>query len=162
MQHSVRWLTAVVAIASGLAAANWARADVTIPLGWEVETSGYVSKWMYLGDINASGASQLQLSIDIRNPANNPGFQVGPIVDLVDNNGVWNTSAWYGETTPGSYVLTANLSTVTGFNFADIQHIHLECDPGPYTGLYDLNFKELVITTIPEPTALAVLTLGAL
>jgi predicted NAD/FAD-dependent oxidoreductase len=59
-------------------------------------------------------------------------------------------------------VLTADLSTVTGFNFADIQHIHLECDPGSFqTGTYDLNFKDLVVA-VPEPASLTLLALDAI
>jgi hypothetical protein len=181
MKRNVKWLTAVIAIAG--ATANCAMADVTIdnfhnfvpnalyaswaspaatitagPTTWDVSSVGYGSLWKYEGDINASGATQLKLSIDI---SGDPGVIAGPIVDLIDNNGTWKTFAWYGQTA-GSYVLTADLSTVAGFNFADIQHIHLECDPGSFqTGTYDLNFKDLVVA-VPEPASLALIGLGAL
>ena len=183
MRHNTKWLATAVAVASGLMAANSARADVTVetfdnftanalyaswatpaatitpgPTSWRVASIGYGSLWKYVGDINGSAESKVQLTIDI---TGEPGFIAGPIVDLVDNNGAWGTFAWYGITTPGSYVLTADLSTTPWLNRADIQHIHIECDPGGApTLLYDLTFKDL--TLIPEPTSLALLALGAI
>ncbi len=184
MRHNTKWLAAVVAIASGLATVNLAKADITVETfdnfvpnalyaswgtpaatitqhagSWEVSSIGYGSLWKYEGDINGTGASKVQLTIDISGEA---GFVAGPIVDLVDNNGAWGTYAWYGITAPGSYVLTADLSTTPWLNLADIQHIHLECDPGAAPDkLYDLNFKDLSLIVVPEPTSLALLALGA-
>jgi hypothetical protein len=182
MKHNAKWLTAVIAIASALVAINSAVADATIdnfhnftanalygswatpaatitsgPTTWEVASIGYGSLWKYEGDINGSGANQVRLTIDI---AGGPGVIAGPIVDLVDNNGVWATFAWYGQTA-GSHVLTAPLSTApAAFNFADIQHIHLECDPGGSTVLYDLTFRDLSLVTVPEPGSLTLMALG--
>ncbi len=182
MKPKTRWLAAAIAAASGLMVANSARADVTIetfdnfvpnalyaswatpaatitagPTSWEVASIGYGSLWKYEGDINGSGQTKVQLTLDIKG---DPGFIAGPIVDLVDNNGAWATFAWYGITTPGSYVLTADLSTTPWLNLADIQHIHIECDPGAApTILYDLTFKDLSL--IPEPSSLALIALGA-
>ncbi len=179
----MKWLAAAVALASGLATVNLAKADVTVesfdnfvpnalyaswstPLAtitqgvgtWEVKSTGYGSLWKYMGDINGAGATQVKLTIDI---AGDPGVIAGPIVDLVDNTGMWATFAWYG-TTAGSYVLTKDVSTgPAGFNYADIQHIHLECDPGAFQGQYDLTFKDLSLVVVPEPTSLALLALGA-
>ena len=181
MKRNIKWLTAVMAIAGALATANWAWADVTIdnfhnftanalygswatpaatitsgPTSWEVSSIGYGSLWKYEGDINGSGATRVQLTIDI---TGDPGFIAGPIVDLVDNNGAWATFAWYGITTPGSYVLTGDLSTTPWINIADIQHIHLECDPGAApTVMYDLTFRDLSL--IPEPASLTLVGLG--
>jgi hypothetical protein len=183
MKHNMKWAAAVIAAASGLLAANTASADVTIETfdnftanalyaswatpaatitpgatSWEVASIGYGSLWKYVGDINGTGQTKVQLTIDI---SGEPGFIAGPIVDLVDVHGAWGTYAWYGITTPGSYVLTADLSTTPWLDISDIQHIHLECDPGGApTTLYDLTFKDL--TLIPEPTSLTLLGLGAI
>ncbi len=183
MKHNTKWLATVIAVASGLMAANSARADVTIetfdlfapnalyaswatpaatitagPTNWEVASIGYGSLWKYVGDINGTGQTKVQLTIDI---SGEPGFIAGPIVDLVDNNGAWATFGWWGITAPGSYVLTADLSTTPWLNLADIQHIHLECDPGAAPDkLYDLTFRDLSL--IPEPTSLMLLALGAI
>jgi hypothetical protein len=183
LKHNAKWLKAAIAIASALMTVHSAVADITIesfdnftpnafygswgtpaatitpgPTSWEVASIGYGSLWKYEGDINGSGATQVRLTVDITGA---PGFAAGPIVDLVDNNGAWGTFAWYGITTPGSYVLTANLSATPWLNVADIQHIHLECDPGSApTLLYDLTFRDLSFVTIPEPASLALVTLG--
>jgi hypothetical protein len=183
MKRNVSWLAAVIAIAGALATANLARAQLTIesfdnftanalysswatpaatitpgPTAWEVASVGYGSLWKYEGDIDGTGYPQIQLTVDI---TGDPGFIAGPIVDLVDNNGAWGTYAWYGIDTPGSYVLKADLSTTPWLNVADIQHIHLECDPGSAaTVMYDLTFRDL--SFVPEPTSLTLLGLGAL
>jgi hypothetical protein len=183
MRHNTKWLATVIAVASGLMAANSAWASVTIetfdnftpnalyaswgtpaatitagPTSWEVASIGYGSLWRYEGDINGTGQARVQLTVDI---TGEPGFVAGPIVDLVDNNGAWATFAWYGITTPGNYVLTADLSTTPWLNAADIQHIHIECDPGGApTLLYDLTFRDLSL--VPEPTSLTLLALGAI
>lgn len=183
MKNSTKWLATASAVTGGLMAANSAMANVTIetfdnfapnalyaswsapaatiipsPTSWEVASIGYGSLWKYEGDINGSGESKVQLTLDI---AGDPGFMAGPIVDLVDNNGAWATFAWYGITTPGSYVLTADLSTTPWLNLADIQHIHLECDPGSAaTIMYDLTFKDLSL--VPEPTLMMMFALGAI
>jgi len=185
MKHETKWLAAV-AIACGLAAVDSAVADVTIdnfhnftanalyaswatpaatitsgPTTWEVASIGYGSLWKYEGDINGAGTAQVQLTVDI---TGDTGVIAGPIVDLVDNNGAWATFAWYGLSA-GDYVLTKDLSTApANFNFADIQHIHLECDPGSFTtGTYDLTFRDLsLVGVIPEPGSLGLFALGAL
>jgi hypothetical protein len=181
MKHTTKWLTAVIAIGSALVTVNSALADVTIesfdnftpnalyaswptplatitpgPTAWEVSSSAYGSLWKYEGDINGSGMTQVRLTLDI---SGDPGVIAGPIVDLVDNKGAWATFAWYGQTA-GSYVLTADLSTTPWLNLADIQHIHIECDPGAFQGQYDLTFRDLSL--VPEPTSLTLLALGAL
>jgi len=181
MKRNIKWLTAAMAIAGALATANLAMANVTIetfdnftpnalyaswgtpaatitggPTSWEVSSIGYGSLWKYEGDINGTGMAQVQLTVDI---TGEPGFIAGPIVDLVDNNGAWATFAWYGITTPGSYVLTANLSATPWLNVADIQHIHIECDPGAApTTMYDLTFLDLSL--VPEPASLTLVGLG--
>jgi hypothetical protein len=184
MKQNTRWLTAAIAIASALVTANSALADVTIdnfhsfipsalyaswatpaatitagPTTWDVASIGYGSLWKYEGDINGSGNTQVQLTLDI---SGDPGVVAGPIVDLIDNNGAWATFAWYGLGA-GSYTLTADLSTTPWLNVADIQHIHLECDPGGSTAMYDLTFRDLSLTTpVPEPASLTLLALGAI
>ena len=183
MKQNAKWLTALVAIAGALVTVNSAMAQVEIdnfqnftpnalyaswatpaatitqhPASWEVNSLGYGSLWKYEGDIDGSHMTQVQLTVDI---SGDPGFIAGPIVDLIDAAGNWGTYAFYGITTPGSYVLTADLSTTPWLNTADIQHIHLECDPSSFTtGYYDLNFKNLAL--VPEPASLTLLGLGAL
>ena len=173
----------MITIAGGLATANWAMANITIesfdnftanalyaswatpaatitsgPTSWDVSSVGYGSLWRYEGDINGSAYSQVQLTVNI---SGDPGFIAGPIVDLIDNNGAWATFAWYGITTPGEHVLTADLSATPWLNVADIQHIHIECDPGAAPDLmYDLNLQDLSL--VPEPTSLTLLGFGAL
>ena len=187
MKQNTKWPIALLALTGGLLAVNSALADVTIdnfhnfvpnalyaswsspaatitagPTTWEVASIGYGSLWKYEGDINGAGHTQVQLTLDIEG---DPGFVAGPIVDLVDNAGTWATFAWYGQTTPGVQVLTANLSSgPSNFNYSDIQHIHLECDHGGPPGsttLYALTFMDLSLVGVPEPTSLALLTLGA-
>lgn len=181
MKHNIKWLAAALAIAGGLVTVSSGRAEVTIDnfhnfvanalyaswgtpaasinsnaTTWGVSSIGYGSLWKYEGDINAAGNSRVQLTVDI---TGDPGVIAGPIVDLVDNTGKWATFAWYGLTA-GNYILTKDLSTADPtFNYADIQHIHLECDPGGFTGTYSLTFRDL--TLVPEPTSLALLALGA-
>ena len=182
MKQSTKWAAIAAAIAGGLVAVNSAVADVIIDnfhnftpnalyaswqvppatvtsnaTTWGVTTIGYGSLWKYEGDINGAGNNEVRLTLDISGA---PGVIAGPIVDLVDNNGTWATFAWYGQTA-GSYQLTANLSSApANFNFADIQHIHLECDPGTSTALYDLTFHDLSLITVPEPASLTLLGLG--
>jgi hypothetical protein len=183
MKQNTKWTIGLLALTGGLLAVNSALADVTVdnfhnfvpnalyaswgspaatitpgPTTWEVSSIGYGSLWKYEGDINGAGTTTVQLTIDIKG---DPGFTAGPIVDLVDNTGAWATFAWYGITTPGSYVLTADLNSKPLINYGDIQHIHLECDPGGSTAMYDLTFKDLSLVTVPEPTSLALLALGA-
>jgi hypothetical protein len=185
MKQNSTWLAITIAAASGLLAANSARADVTIdnfqnfapnalyaswgtpaatitqhPTSWEVQSIGYGSLWKYEGDINGTGNTKVALTLTI---SGDPGFIAGPIVDLVDNNGAWGTYAWYGQTTPGTFTLTADLSTTPWLNIADIQHIHLECDPSSFTsGYYDLTFQNLSLISVPEPSSLALAAIGAI
>jgi hypothetical protein len=141
--------------------ASWSSPAATItagPTSWEVASYGYGSLWKYMGDINGAGNTQIRLTIDI---AGDPGVLAGPIVDLIDEHGTWATFAWYGQTA-GSHVLTADLSGApANFDFSDIQHIHLECDPGAFAGLYDLTFRDLSLISVPEPGCLSLLALGA-
>jgi hypothetical protein len=184
MKQNTKWPVALLALTGGLLAVNSALADTTIDnfhnfvpnalyaswgtpaatitsnaTTWAVASIGYGSLWKYEGDINGAGHTQVQLTLDIEG---DPGFVTGPIVDLVDNAGTWATFAWYGQTTPGVQVLTKDLSTgPSNFNYSDIQHIHLECDPGGSTVLYSLTFMDLSLVGVPEPTSLALLALGA-
>src|ERR1035438_2301722 len=95
-------------------------------------------------EVRADGQTQIKLSLNI---SGDSGVIAGPIVDLVDNIGKWAQFYWYGQTA-GNDVLTASFSALpapdyitAGFNFGDIQHIHLECDPGSFAGVYDLQFQ---------------------
>src|ERR1035438_2647 len=115
-------------------------------------------------EVRADGQTQIKLSLNI---SGDSGVIAGPIVDLVDNTGKWAQFYWYGQTA-GNDVLTASFSALpapdyitAGFNFGDIQHIHLECDPGSFAGVYDLQFQNLVVT-VPEPATMTLVGLGVL
>lgn len=85
--------------------------------------------------------------------------QLGPIVSLVDGDGTFINFPWYGQTL-GSHVLTADLTTHPDLNLATLDFFHLQLDPSGYGGSYTVEWQNMRITTVPEPSVVALLGLG--
>jgi hypothetical protein len=145
--------------------ASWATGTVVSgPTAYTITASGYGSNWKYLGTIDGTGYDFLQLTVTLSGPPEASGF-LGPIVTLKDADGTAYNYAWYGQTL-GSHVLTRRVDqptwtepgTVPGLDLATLTHLHLQLDPGGYTGTYTVSFEDLRL--VPEPSVWALLALG--
>lgn len=133
--------------------------------GYEVQAQGYGSgAYDFATPINASGATQFEFTFTINAPvaANwmNPGLDISDGTHMVQMSYYNSPALNYGSYGAGTYTLKGSLgnldtSTITAFN--------LEFDPAGYgSGApYDITFKSLILTTVPEPGSLALLALGA-
>jgi hypothetical protein len=130
--------------------ANWTSATiVSSPTNYQVTASGgYGSGYKDINpNIDASGATSIELTVTISGPA---GVIAGPIVSLVDGDGTFMDFAWYGQTA-GTHVLKADLSAgtvknagkVPGLDLSDLDFFHLQNDPGSYSGKYTITFEKL-------------------
>lgn len=145
--------------------ASWATATIISgPTAYTITASGYGSNWKYLGTIDGRGYDTVQLTVTLSGGGD--GF-LGPIVTLKDADGTAYHYAWYGQTL-GSHVLTRRIDNPTwtepgsipGLDLSTLTHLHLQLDPGGYTGVYTVSFEDLRL--VPEPSALALLLLGGL
>lgn len=145
--------------------ASWTTATIVSgPTAYTITASGYGSNWKYLGTIDGTGYDTVQLTVTLSGGGD--GF-LGPIVTLKDADGTAYHYAWYGRTL-GSHVLTRPVNQpswtepggIPGLDLATLTHLHLQLDPGGYTGTYTVSFEDLRL--IPEPSALALLLWGGL
>lgn len=143
---------------------SWINATVTpTPTNYIVTATGYGSNWRYLGGINATGNTNIQLNVSLSGPPAADG-QLGPIIALVDNDGTYVNYAWYGQPLSNNLVLTGNLfsqtgspgftnwtasaGSVPGLDLSNIQHMHMAMDPGALgtSGAYTVAWNDLRLT----------------
>ena len=181
MKQNTKWFTTVIAMASGLVIVSSAMADTTIntfdnfnlsglfgwsdativsgPTSYSVTDTGYGSGYFDINpNINASGGTTLEVTLSLSGAPAADG-QVGPIVALVDGDGTFITIPWYGQTL-GSHVLTADLTAFPALDLSTLDFFHLQLDPSGYSGAYTVEWQDMRITTVPEPSAFAIAGLG--
>ena len=154
---------------------SWALPSATIvsgPLSYDITASGYGSNYKYIGfpAINGAGNTHIELTVTLSGPLAADGM-LGPIIGLIDGDGTHVNYAWYGQTL-GSHVLSmpvdsptwiAAAGTTPGFDLASLTHMHMQLDPGGFgtSGFYTVSWENLSLTIVPEPTALALVGMGA-
>ena len=181
MKQNTKWFTTAIAMASGLVIVSSAMADTTIntfdnfnlsglfgwsdativsgPTSYSVTDTGYGSGYFDINpNINASGGTTLEVTLSLSGAPAADG-QVGPIVALVDGDGTFITIPWYGQTL-GSHVLTADLTAFPALDLSTLDFFHLQLDPSGYSGAYTVEWQDMRITTVPEPSAFAIAGLG--
>src|SRR5213080_2692809 len=94
--------------------ANWASATVVSgPASYSITSSGYGSGYKTISpNIDATGETNIELTVTLSGTPGASGPISGPIVSLVDADGTFYNYAWYGQTS-GSHVLNASLSSPT-------------------------------------------------
>ena len=192
MKQFNRWLAKPLALLAGLVLVNsglaqsttittfdnfnldglfgWSDATIVSgPLSYQVTDTGYGSGFEDINpNISAPGATHIELTVTLSGAAGASGL-LGPIVALVDGDGTFVNYAWYGQAL-GSHVLSADLSSgiglgtggVPGLDLATLDFFHLQLDPSSYAGSYTVAFENLRLTTIPEPSSMAMIGLGGL
>lgn len=182
MKQNTKWFTTVIAMASGLVIVSSAMADTTIntfdnfnltglfgwsdativsgPTSYSVTDTGYGSGYFDINpNINASGGTILEVTLSLSGAPAADG-QLGPIVTLVDGDGTGVDFAWYGQTL-GSHVLTADLTAFPALDLSTLDFFHLQLDPSGYSGAYTVEWQNMQINTIPEPSSVALIAIGA-
>ena len=147
-------------------------------MSYEIQAQQYGSgAYDFSTPINASGADQFQLTFTINQTmqhGDGSGLWFGPNVDISDGTHMVHLSAAnagggyldYGPYVgPGTYTLYGPLTDQFGgpaLDTSTITAFNLELDPAEYGGgaPYDITYRSLILTTVPEPTALALLALG--
>jgi hypothetical protein len=153
---------------------SWALPASTVisgPTSYDITATGYGSNYKYIGGTpNGVGNTHLELTVTLSGPPTADGH-LGPIVALIDGDGTHANYAWYGQQL-GSHVLTMAVDAPTWFNavggtpgldLANLQHMHMQLDPGGFgnSGAYTVSWQNLDLITVPEPSALALVGLGA-
>jgi hypothetical protein len=153
--------------------ASWGSGTIVSgPTSYSVTATGYGSNYKYIGGfgINGLGNTTIELSLTLSGPLAADG-QLGPIVELIDGDGTDVTFAWYGQNL-GSLVLTKAIDSpswtgaagsVPGLDLSTLTHMHMQLDPGGFgtQGAYTVEWQNLSLTGVPEPSAFAMLALGA-
>ena len=136
------------------------------PTNYEVNSHGYGSSYTYLGgNFNGSNYANVQFDVTVNTA---PTTGVGVVLDLNDSSNNGEAYAWYGlvpgggnvSGNPNEYILTMPLSAGTYFdgtgvlNTSSISQMNLGIDPGSSAATYDVQFNDLSLTAVPEPTAL--------
>jgi hypothetical protein len=138
---------------------SWASATVVSdPTNYSITATGYGSGYKGITpNIDATGETNIELTVTLTgtNAANTP--MSGPIVSLVDADGTFYNYAWYGQIA-GTHVLKASLrqptftsgaGTVPGLDLSRLAFFHLQDDPGTYSGQYTIAFNLLRLTGAP-------------
>lgn len=182
MKQNTKWFTTVIAMASGLVIVSSAMADTTIntfdnfnltglfgwsdativsgPTSYSVTDTGYGSGYFDINpNINASGGTILEVTLSLSGAPAADG-QLGPIVKLVDGDGTSIDFAWYGQTL-GSHVLTADLTAFPALDLSTLDFFHLQLDPSGFSGAYTVEWQNMQINTVPEPSSVALIAIGA-
>lgn len=195
MNKPFNWSVSALVVAGGLALAGSATAQVTItsfdnftsdalygswgsativsgPTSYDITATGYGSNYKYIGFpvINGAGYQDLQLTVTLEGPLAADG-QLGPLIQLIDDDGTTYHFNWYGQTL-GSHVLTMAVDspsavsaagTIPGLDLNTLTHMHMELDPGGFgaAGSYTVKWEDLsLVNMVPEPTAFALIGLG--
>lgn len=181
MKLYTHWFARALALATGLIVVSPATAQTTIttfdnfnltglfawsdativsgPTSYSVTDTGYGSGYFDINpNINALGGTTLEVTLTLSGGPGADG-QLGPIVSLVDGDGTFINFPWYGQTL-GSHVLSADLTAYPALDLATLDFFHLQLDPSGYSGAYTVEWQNMRITTVPEPSALALLGLG--
>jgi len=154
---------------------SWALPSATVvsgPTAYSVTALGYGSNYKYIGfpAIDGTGNTHLELTVTLSGPPAADGM-LGPIIELLDADGTDYNFAWYGQTL-GSHVLTMpldsptwsnNAGTTPGLDLTTLTHMHMQLDPGGFgsSGFYTVSFENLQLITVPEPSSLALVGMGA-
>ena len=153
---------------------SWALPSATIvsgPNSYSITAMGYGSNYKYIGApvINGAGNTHLELTVNLSGPGAADGH-LGPIIGLIDGDGTHVNFAWYGQTL-GSHVLTmavdsptwtAVAGTTPGLDLNTLTHMHMQLDPGGFgsSGFYTVEWQNLDLITVPEPSTLTLAGLG--
>lgn len=143
--------------------ASWASASIVSgPTSYDITATGYGSNYKYIGypPIAGSGHTDLQLAVSLDGPPAADG-QLGPIVDLIDEDGTRYSYRWYGQNL-GSHVLSSavesptsvvNSGTTPGLDLDTLAHMHMQLDPGGYgtSGNYTVRWENLSLTGSSAP-----------
>jgi hypothetical protein len=140
---------------------NWGTATIVSgETNYSITSSGYGSGFKAINpNIDATGETNIELTVTLNAPAGVIGPVSGPIVSLVDADGTLHNYAWYGQT-KGTRVLTLNLNaptfvsnagTTPGLDLSRLAFFHLQDDPGAYSGQYTITFEHLRLTGAPRP-----------
>jgi hypothetical protein len=179
------WLS-VMFLAAGFAGASSVMADTTItsfhdfnldglfawsdayvvstPTNYSITDTNYGSGYKAINPhIDATGETNVELTVTLDGDAGPTDPVSGPIVSLVDNDGTFYNWAWYGQT-KGRHVLTAPLNapsytsgngSVAGLDLSNLAFFHLQDDPGAYHGGYTITFENFRLTGAPGPSITA-------
>lgn len=139
--------------------ASWGSATIDSgPTAYTIRATGYGSGFEDINpNINASGETNIEVTVTLNGTAGPNDPVSGPIVSLVDGDGTYYNYAWYGQTI-GTHVLTKNLSSPTwvtspgstpGLDLATLDFFHLQDDPGAYSGEYTISWEHLRLTGAP-------------
>lgn len=133
---------------------NFAGASVvTNTQGYQLTTSGWGGGYKGLpASMDASGNTNLQLTVNFSSGDTNASGKMGAIVQLVDNHGNGLNYSWYGNTL-GEHVLNLPLSAgvwavsnTPSFNFSAIVGFQLQADPYTFAGTYTVAWENLELT----------------
>jgi hypothetical protein len=186
MTQTKHWRAKVMAGACGLLATASALADTAIttfddfwsdalyaswlpssggvenpgPTSYSITATGYGSNYKYIGVIDGTGETTIELTVTISGPLAADGH-IGPIVSLVDGDGTYVNYAWFGQLL-GQHVLTMPLAspswqtapgTTPGFDLATLTHMHMQVDPGGFgtSGAYTVAWENLRLTGATGP-----------
>jgi hypothetical protein len=186
MKQIKPWLAKVIAVGCGLATTGAAQADTTIttfddfwsdalyaswaaanggienpgPTSYSITATGYGSNYKYIGVIDATGETTVELMVTISGPPAADGH-IGPIISLVDGDGTYLNYAWFGQLL-GSHTLTMPLASPTwqsaagstnGLDLATLSHMHMQVDPGGFgtAGAYTVTWENLRLTGATGP-----------
>jgi len=151
------------------------------PTGYRVQAQGYGSgAYDFASPVSVPGATKFLFTFTINHAmihGDLSGLWFGPNLDISDGThmvhliadnagaGFKNYGPYVG---PGTYTLIGSLNDQDGglpLDTTTITAFNLELDPAEYgTGTpYDITYKSLaLLTPVPEPSALALLSLGAI
>ena len=126
---------------------SWANASIDSgPTSYQITASGYGSNWKYLPLSAAPYETNVELTVTLSGGGS--GF-LGPIITLVDSAGREYSFAWYGQTL-GSHLLTMPIDAPSSTNgptgpldTAHLNGIHMQLDPGTYSGSYTVSWQNL-------------------
>lgn len=186
MKQIKHWRRTALGIVCGLVTAGSALADTTIttfddfwsdvlyaswlpsnggiedpgPTSYSITATGYGSNYKYIGVIDGTGETTIELTVTISGPPAADGH-IGPIISLVDGDGTYVNYAWFGQPL-GQHVLTMPLAaptwqsapgTTPGLDLATLTHMHMQVDPGGFgtTGAYTVTWENLRLTGATGP-----------
>jgi hypothetical protein len=186
MKQTQQWRAKTMAVVCGLVTASSALANTAIttfddfwsdalygswaasaggienpgPTSYAITATGYGSNYKYIGVIDGTGETTVELTVTISGPPAADGH-IGPIISLVDGDGTFVNYAWYGQLL-GQHTLTMPLASPTwqsaagttpGFDLATLTHMHMQVDPGGFgtAGAYTVTWENLRLTGATGP-----------